>query len=129
MGRQYRIAKLLSTEDRETFRAMALEEGIVTIEGLHKWLLDRGYKVSHGAVYNYARHCRRGGLGLMQRQFGGQSDAQLRKKLAAWARQLTGTELASVAFLAAFHAEARTRRAGQTKGGQSVRADTEASCD
>src|SRR5688500_2177399 len=85
MGRQFQISRLLSAADREAFRALALNEGITTIQALHAWLTERGYKVSHGAVYNYAKHCRSGFLASMRRQFDTRSDAELRKMLATWA--------------------------------------------
>jgi hypothetical protein len=129
MGRQFQISRLLSEEDRETFRALALNEGITTIQALHAWLTERGYKVSHGAVYNYAKHCRKGFLASMRRQFDTRSDAELRKMLATWARHLTGAELVSVAFLAAFHAEAKALREGQSKRARSSASGLEMSCD
>lgn len=115
MSRHFQVAKLLSGRDRRAFHARAANE-VTTIDALRGWLKDRGYTVSRGAVHNYARHVRRGFLSDMRRQLSARSDAELRRKLTAWARQLAGAELVSVAFLAAFHADAKARREGRTKG-------------
>jgi hypothetical protein len=115
MSSHFKVPTLLSEADRSAFHALASNE-LTTIDALHGWLVERGYVVSRGAVANYRNHCRRGFLSKLRSQLDARSDAELRTKLAGWARQLSGGDLVSVAFLAAFMAEIATLRRGRKNG-------------
>ncbi len=115
MSQPFRVAKLLRDEHWPAFHALALDT-LTTIDDLHGWLRDHGYQVSRGAVHNYARYCRRGVLFDLRRQLGGRSDAELRRQLAAWAENLSGEALTSLAFQAAFLATVEARSGGAKKG-------------
>lgn len=115
MSRNFKVGQLLTDAQRSAFNALAVD-GRSSIDDLHAWLLDRRHQISRGAVHNYVRDQRRGGLAALRRQLEVRSDPELRRKVAAWTRELSGRDLVSVAFLAAFLAASGTRRGGTTKG-------------
>lgn len=116
MSQPFRVAKLLSDEHWPAFHTLALDTR-TTVDDLHGWLAEHGYRVSRGAVHNYPRYCRRGLLFDLRAKLGTRSDGALRRQLAAWAARLSGVGLMSVVFQAAFLATVEgTRRRGPSKG-------------
>jgi hypothetical protein len=67
-----------------------------TIDDAHRWLLAKGYTVSRNAGWNYRTLIRNNPAALAF-----VDDADARRRLSAWMKEIHGKDLFAVAYLAA----------------------------
>jgi hypothetical protein len=95
----FKVADILADEHWDSFHSL-LADRRQTVVGLHAWLLERGYRLSRIAVWNYRRSlARRAALGLCP-AWAGYSDAALRGKIIEAIQTLTARDLAILAAVA-----------------------------
>jgi hypothetical protein len=68
-----------------------------TIDDARRWLLAKGYSVSRNAVWNYRMLIRNNPAP----SFAFVDDADARRRLSAWMKEIHGKDLFAVAYLAA----------------------------
>jgi len=111
MSLPFAIERRLSLAHLKLFQA-SCDDPRMTVSNLHKWLGNQGYKISRSAVGNYRRHRRDTTLFRLRPMVGVGCDADARRALHAWTKELSGDDLTRLVLFTAFLMNLRAAAGG-----------------
>jgi len=97
--RKFLVELLVKPGDWEPFHAI-LEDRQRTAQEAWVWLVERGYDISRQSVYRYVLYLQR--VRDQGASINEEGDRPCRQRLYSYARDLSGTDLATVTSLASF---------------------------
>jgi hypothetical protein len=106
MAQLFAVAKRLKDKDWEPFHAM-LRRRDTTIKIAHAWILERGYHISRGAVWQYMKALANRPIGMQVLSDAGPQEC--RRQIARDCHRLNDQELAAVSMFVAFLVNLKTR--------------------